>query len=126
MAVGTLPALGQVTLPNSIEALPVDAPPRVDGNLEEEVWQQPRRIANFTQRELDEGQPPTEKTEVAIVYTLTTLYIGVWCYDSEPNRITAQEGAASVASLVARRRSGASGARRRPARAARSRRRQAA
>ncbi len=48
-------------------------------------------ITNFTQRELNVNQPVTEKTEVALVYTEKNLFIGVWCYDSEPDRIIAKE-----------------------------------
>ena len=51
-----------------------------DGNLNETAWQKAKIIANFTQRELDFGQPATEKTKVAIIYDKLAIYIGVWCY----------------------------------------------
>ncbi len=80
----------QVSTPNRIQALKIEQPIRVDGLLDEPAWQQAQHISNFTQRELNEGQPATERTEVAIVYTEKNLYIGVWCYDDEPDRLIAK------------------------------------
>lgn len=77
--------------PDVIEALKVEHPPILDGILNEPCWQKAHKISNFTQRELNEGQPATERTEVAVVYTKTDLYIGVWCYDSEPQKIIAKD-----------------------------------
>jgi len=54
-----------------------------DGKLNEHAWQQALTIENFTQRELDFGNPSTEKTKVAIVYDDLALYIGVWCFQPE-------------------------------------------
>ena len=46
---------------------------------------------NFVQRELNEGQPATERTEVAMLYNEQNLYIGFWGYDSKPGQITATQ-----------------------------------
>jgi len=40
---------------------------------------------------LREGEPATERTEIAAVYNAKALYFGIWCYDSQPNRIIAKE-----------------------------------
>ena len=64
---------------------------KLDGRLDELCWQQAEKIANFTQRELNEGEPASEKTEVAVVFTGKSLYLGFWCYDSEPDKIVAKE-----------------------------------
>jgi hypothetical protein len=37
--------------------------------------------------EPDEGVAPTEETEVCLAATLNALYIGIMCYDREPDRI---------------------------------------
>lgn len=79
----------QISYPNKITALKIEEPIRLDGNLDESAWQKAEHISNFTQRELNEGLPATEKTEVAILYNDNNLYIGVWCYDSEPSKIIA-------------------------------------
>lgn len=64
---------------------------QLDGVLNEPAWDSAMHISNFTQRELNVGEAPTERTEVAIIYTPQTLYIGIWCYDKEPEKIVARE-----------------------------------
>jgi len=63
----------------------------LDGNLTENCWQKAMKIRNFTQRELYEGEPVTENTEVAIVYKTNIMYIGFWGYDDAPEKIIAQK-----------------------------------
>lgn len=75
----------------SISAYPLTSPFIFDGKLEEPEWKSAQKISSFTQRELDLGQPITEKTEVAILIDNDNMYIGVWCYDSEPEKIIAKE-----------------------------------
>ncbi len=88
---GALWAHNAHSLPDRIQALHTDQPPKLDGVLDELCWQTAPKISNFTQRELNEGQPATEQTQVAIVYTNKALYIGLWCFDSEPDKIMAKE-----------------------------------
>ncbi len=91
-------AYGQALDPNlgvlpveSIEASPLESNFVFDGILNEAEWQTAQRISDFTQRELDLGEPITEKTEVAILIDDEFMYIGVWCYDREPEKIIAKE-----------------------------------
>lgn len=63
----------------------------IDGNLNKEVWKNIKRINNFTQRELKQGEPASEKTEFAIAYNNEKMYIAVWCFDKEPNKIISKE-----------------------------------
>jgi hypothetical protein len=65
--------------------------PTIDGVLDERVWQQATPIDTFVQVEPIEGQPATEKTEVRILYTATTIYVGVSCFDSDPSKIVTTE-----------------------------------
>jgi len=65
---------------DTIKASVIEGKIKFDGNLDEAIWQNTDHIENFTQRELDYGQPATEKTKVAIVYDKFAIYIGVWCY----------------------------------------------
>ena len=44
-------------------------------------------ITGFWQEQPDEGQPASENTEVRIIFTRDTLYIGVVCFDREPGSI---------------------------------------
>ncbi|MCB0497257.1 MAG: carbohydrate binding family 9 domain-containing protein [Cyclobacteriaceae bacterium] len=84
-------SMAQVSLPNTIYAKYTDDAIQLDGRLDEPVWENAVRISNFTQRELNVGEPATEKTEVAIVYTANTLYIGFWGFDREPDNLVARE-----------------------------------
>ena len=65
----------------------VSAAPVVDGLLDEAMWQEAAPIADFVQIEPVEGQPPSERTEVRILYDDQAVYVGVVCFDSEPSRI---------------------------------------
>jgi hypothetical protein len=77
--------------PSTLRAVRVTRAPVVDGNLNDDAWKQAEAISNFTQRELREGAPATERTEVRIIYDDRSLYIAVSCYDSEPQGIIANE-----------------------------------
>ena len=57
----------QVSEPNVLHALRVKSGPRLDGRLDEPCWQRAVKIDNFTQRELHEGEPATERTQIAAV-----------------------------------------------------------
>lgn len=84
-------AAGQVSFPNSVFSHYTDQPIQLDGHLDEPAWEEAIRVSNFTQRELNIGEPATERTEVAILYDSDFIYIGVWCYDSQPDQIIAKE-----------------------------------
>lgn len=63
----------------------------IDGLLDDPPWQAAQFQGQFTQREPEEGAPASEKTEVGFLYDENNLYIGVRCYDSEPDKIIARE-----------------------------------
>lgn len=65
--------------------------PRLDGTLDDPIWQQAKPIVNFRQREPFQGQPATEKTVVRIVYTAKEIYFGILCYDPHPRDIVATD-----------------------------------
>ncbi|HKX00239.1 MAG TPA: DUF5916 domain-containing protein [Bryobacteraceae bacterium] len=69
----------------------VDRAPALDGTLNDSLWQMADPVVDFRQREPYEGQPPTERTEVRILFTRHEVYFGIACYDSEPGRIVANE-----------------------------------
>ena len=71
------------------KATRVDRPPKLDGTLNDAVWQSATPIGNFLQREPFEGQSPTEKTEVRILYDKHNVYFGVICLDANPGGIIA-------------------------------------
>jgi hypothetical protein len=73
------------------QASRVDQAPRLDGTLNDPLWQNATPVASFLQREPFEGQPPTERTEVRILYSKREVYFGVTCVDSDPKGIIATE-----------------------------------
>jgi len=75
----------------SAQATAVEQPPRLDGTLDDPLWRSAIPITAFRQREPDEDQPATEKTEVRILYTRRAVYFGIHCHDSQPSRIIATE-----------------------------------
>ncbi|NOY38643.1 MAG: carbohydrate binding family 9 domain-containing protein [Chlorobi bacterium] len=87
----SFPGYSQTSFPDTLQAYFTDEKIVMDGRLDEGCWQQAMKISNFTQRELNEGHPATEKTIVKILYNNKTLYIGVWCYDDEPDKIEARQ-----------------------------------
>ena len=60
---------------------------RVDGVLSEAAWERARPASDFVQQDPDLGEPATERTEVRILFTEGALYIGVICFDSEPDQV---------------------------------------
>jgi hypothetical protein len=75
--------------PPDVRAVPVDTAPRIDGFLDEEVWETAPAARDFIQKQPAEGRPASEDTEVRVLYTRTDLFIGVMCFDSQPERIIA-------------------------------------
>jgi hypothetical protein len=69
----------------------VTTAPAIDGKLDDGAWQGAEPFAGFVQRELQEGAPVTERTEVRILTDGVALYVGAWLYDREPSRIVPGE-----------------------------------
>jgi hypothetical protein len=67
-----------------VQAAPATDAPKIDGVLDEAVWQSAPAIDTFTQQEPNEGQPASDRTEVRILYDGKHIYIGVRAYASEP------------------------------------------
>jgi len=74
----------------SITAVRVEQLPVLDGVLDEAAWQAAPVAGDFVQQDPDNGEPITERTEFRVLYDDKALYIGVWCYDSEPDEIIAR------------------------------------
>jgi hypothetical protein len=58
----------------------------LDGRLDEPIWQRATPATDFIQQDPDNGQPATERTEVRILYDADALYMGVTCFDDEPDK----------------------------------------
>ena len=67
------------------ERLQEDERVAVDGVLDEPIWRRATPATDFVQQDPVLGGTPSERTEVRIAFNRTTLYMGVICYDSEPD-----------------------------------------
>ena len=67
------------------EAVRVERAPRLDGTLDDPLWQQASPITDFRQREPYEGQPATLTTEVRVLYSRNEIYFGILCHDLDAN-----------------------------------------
>ena len=56
---------------------------KIDGRLDEQVWQLTDSISNFVQIEPNQGVPAKFKTSVKVLYDNNFLYIGAFCQDPE-------------------------------------------
>ena len=72
----------------SVGALRLSDPQVVtlDGRLDEGFWRDAPVATDFVQVDPANGRPATEQTEVRIVYNRDNLYLGVICFDSEPDK----------------------------------------
>ena len=73
-----------------LRAVRAEQPPVVDGVLNDAIWRRAPRFEGLTQRDPDEGEAATERTEVQFAYDDEALYMGVALHDSEPDRIVAR------------------------------------
>ncbi len=72
-----------------IKVLKITTPPAIDGKLDETIWTHATMVSNFIQRFPKDGERATEKTEVYFMYTTTDLFVGVRCFDAQPEKIVA-------------------------------------
>ncbi len=74
----------------ALEALRLTTSIVLDGKLDEPEWQR-AGITNFTQKDPNQGQPASEKTEVWIAYDDAALYVAARLYD-KPDSIVSRIG----------------------------------
>jgi hypothetical protein len=65
------------------------SPPKIDGKLENPLWDNGVVVNAFTQYEPQEGAEPSEKTVAYFGYDKNYLYIAFRCFDSNPKAIRA-------------------------------------
>lgn len=72
-----------------VQAVRVEKGPHLDGLLSEPVWKEAVSFSGFMMVEPVPGSDPSERTELRVLYDEGNLYIGIYCYDSEPGKIAA-------------------------------------
>ncbi len=63
------------------------APPVIDGLVNEAVWETVTPHATFTQQDPQLGEPATERTEVRLLFGPTAVYVSFICFDADPSKI---------------------------------------
>ena len=87
-------AAGAPTPPNEgvVQALEEGAEgPIVDGFVTDEQWESVEPFTGFIQQEPDNGAPATERTEVRLLLSDQTLYVGVIAFDGDPGGVLVSE-----------------------------------
>ena len=62
-------------------AVRLTGPIELDGRLDEPIWASAPAVTEFIQRDPNEGEPATQRTEVRFAFDDKTLYIGARMYD---------------------------------------------
>lgn len=76
----------------SFNATHLTSDPTIDGNvLGEELWKTITPIDQLIQLRPQFGAPASEKTEIRLAYTKSTLYVAVICYESSPGGIVVSD-----------------------------------
>lgn len=75
-----------------IEAVKAVEAPKIDGVLDDAVWQNIQPVSDFSTFEPDVGKTPNQKTEVRITYDNIAVYIGAYMYDETPDKILKEMG----------------------------------
>src|SRR5882672_2109475 len=89
VAIGTTAVEAARPAPARVAATPIPAATaiKVDGELNDAIWQTVPPVKEFLQREPREGAAPTFETEARIAYDAEALYVAVQAFDTDPNRI---------------------------------------
>lgn len=75
----------------TVKAVRIDARLKIDGVLDEPEWKQAQVTGDFVQREPQEGRPPSEPTEVRLLYNKDFLYVGAVMHDSDIKNVRISE-----------------------------------
>ena len=77
---------GQLMIPTP---LILDADVRIDGRIEESVWETTPVLTGFTQYDPSEGVAATQPTNVSVFVTDDAIYFAIMAFDSDPGGIRA-------------------------------------
>lgn len=68
---------------------PAAKPPRIDGRLDDPVWESAVRLEGFTQYEPQEGALPSQRTTGFMAFDREALYLAFRCFDDDPQAVRA-------------------------------------
>ena len=75
----------------TIRAVRLTSPLRLDGALDERVYQTVPPLTDFVQQEPDEGAPATEHTDVWVMFDSDRVYVSFRCLESDPAQMIVNE-----------------------------------
>lgn len=88
-------------------AAKTDKRPKIDGQLNDLCWERGAWAGGFVQQIPEQGQKPSQKTEVKILYDENSLFVAFRCYDHGPgeirpilNRRDIDEGAGDIVGIA--------------------------
>ena len=84
-------AIGSPDGRRAVTAVRADAPPVIDGRLDDALWQAAPAADGFVQSDPREGQPATEQTQVHVAYDDAYLYIAARCLDSRAGGVVVND-----------------------------------
>ena len=70
----------------------VSDPPHIDGYLNDACWEEGTWFTDFQQYYPDEGEAPSQKTAMKVLYDDDALYVAFRSYDNEPDKIDLRAG----------------------------------
>lgn len=83
----TRDAQGRATM----RAVRLTSPLRIDGVLDEDVYQEVKSVSDFYQMEPLKGAPASDKTEVWLLFDDDQVYFVARCWEEDPTRIMASD-----------------------------------
>ncbi|MBC8366439.1 carbohydrate binding family 9 domain-containing protein, partial [bacterium] len=89
MVCGVILLLAQISYAEkrSYTTTRTDEAPRIDGNIDESVWNKVNWTGDFLQRDPVEGVSPTGQTAFKILYDDENLYLAYHAKDPEPDKL---------------------------------------
>ncbi|HEX7502433.1 MAG TPA: hypothetical protein VF451_03345, partial [Acidobacteriota bacterium] len=72
---------------DAVKLTRIETAPKIDGSLDDAVWQAATPWSDFKTSKPDYGKPVSEKTEIYMAYDRENIYFAFRCLDSEPGKI---------------------------------------
>lgn len=66
------------------QSLGENTPPKIDGTIDEDVWNLVPWTTDYVEFQPDNGTAPTEQTKMKILYDAKNIYVAFICYDKDP------------------------------------------
>ncbi len=90
LALGTYDGFAQDVVPKrsyTTQHVGEHAAPTIDGRLDEEAWAAVAWSGDYIEWSPEENTPPTEQTQLKIMYDDNNLYVAFRCFDRDPEGI---------------------------------------